>query len=190
MTPTIKSCRKTHAKEYAREQRKKAERAARKAEEKARKAETKRLEKLEEDKRKCQEDERNIRQLETAREEYNSRWIALLASEPEGGDLAFHDIPWPVVDAYRRRRMDQRLKVEDFTAEAISSFLFGSEPSDGGREKLREAIRRFHPDKFEGRFMQRLKKEEQERVLEGITQVSRILLTTIATNLKGKSRQM
>ena len=189
LAPTITSyCRKTHAEEYAKQQRKKAERAARKADEKARKAETKRLAMLEEDKRKRQEDEGNIRQLETAREEYNSRWIALLASGREGGDLAFHDIPWPVIDAYRRRRMDRRLKVEDFTAKAISWFLFGSEPSDG-REKLREAIRRFHPDKFEGRFMQRLKKEEQERVLEGIAQVARILLT-MTIDSKGKSRQI
>jgi hypothetical protein len=170
------TCRKTHAEEYAEQQRKKAEHAARKAEEKTRKAETKRLEKLAEDERKHWEEERGIRLLEQAREEYHSRWVALLASvgeRTEGDDLAFHDIPWPVVDAYRRRRTEY-LKVDGFTAEAISSFLFAGETRER-RDRLREAIRRFHPDKFEGRFIRRVRHQDQERVLEGIGQVSRIL---------------
>ena len=173
-------CRKTHAEEYAEQQRKKAEHAARKAEAKARKAETKRLEKLAEDERNRLEEERGIRRLKAAREEYNSRWVALLASVGErtkGADLAFHDIPWPVVDAYRHRRThdeDQCLRADDITAKAITLFLFSGEKRDR-REKLREAIRRFHPDKFEGRFIPRVRAQDQERVLEAIGQVSRIL---------------
>jgi vacuolar-type H+-ATPase subunit I/STV1 len=169
------SSRKTHAEEYANQQRQKAEQAARKAEEKARRAETKRLEKLAKDERKRREEEHHIHQLETAREEYNSRWVALLASvgeRTEGGDLAFHDIPWPVVDAYTA-------KVEDFTATAISWFLFREEKRDR-KERLRETILRFHPDKFVGRFIRRIREEDQERVLQGIGQVSRILNTLLS----------
>jgi len=172
--------RKTHAEEYAEQQRKKAEHEARKAETKARKAETKRIEKLAEEERKRWEEERDVRRLEKAREEYNSRWVALLASvgeRTEGSDLAFHDIPWPIVDAYRRRRThdeDQCFGVDDLTAKAITLFLFSKEKRDR-KEKLREAIRRFHPDKFEGRFIPRVRAQDQARVVEGIGQVSRIL---------------
>ncbi|PPQ75185.1 hypothetical protein CVT26_008793, partial [Gymnopilus dilepis] len=43
------------------------------------------------------------------------------------------------------------------------------------KDRLREAFLRFHPDKFEGRFMRRFREEERERVREAIGQVSRVL---------------
>jgi len=137
---------------------------------------------LAEEERKRWGEERDVRRLEKAREEYNSRWVALLASvgeRTEAADLTFHDIPWPVADAYRRRRAhddDQSLGVDDLTAKAITLFLFSEEKMDR-REKLREAIRRFHPDKFEGRFIPRVRAQDQGRVVDGIGQVSRILNT-------------
>lgn len=146
-----------------------------------RKAETKRAEKLAEEERKRKETEHRLRRFEQARGEYNLRWAELLASLSEIGDgeLAFYDIPWPVVAAYRRRRSEGgQIGLEDLTAEAISSFLLPelrSEVDNTKKDRLRGAIRRFHPDKFEGRFINKVKEEDREIVLEGIGQVSRVL---------------
>jgi len=116
--------------------------------------------------------ERKWRRLGQAREEYDRRWIALLDSvRGDQTELTFGDIPWPVVAAYRQRRLDDKnpnLQVDDLTADAISTFL-------ERKKEFKEAMRRYHPDKFEGRFMNRVKKEDREMVLEGIGQVCRVL---------------
>jgi len=192
------SYRKTHADEYAEQQRKKAAQAARRAEEKARRAETARMEKVAEEERQRKKRERESRRLDYAREEYNARWVALLAT---AGSLGYDDIPWPIAAAHRHKA-DKRhhgeampslsTAVEDLTAEAISSFLLpvvasptvGREMDDAAndislkkerKDRLREAILRFHPDKFEGRFMRRINEKEKESVHEAIGQISRVL---------------
>jgi len=146
----------------------------------------KRIEKLAKEERERKESEHRLRRFEQAREEYNFRWAELLASLSEireGGDaeLAFHDIPWPVLAAYRRQRSEpKKIGVEDLSAEAVSSFLLPELRSEVGnnkkdkKDRLRDAIRRFHPDKFE-RFINRVKKEDRAMVLDGIGQVSRVL---------------
>ncbi len=102
-------------------------------------------------------------------------------------ELTFGDIPWPIVAAYRQRRLDDtnpNLQVDDLTADAISTFLSPGRDVDGGKkdrkDKFKEAMRRYHPDKFEGRFINRVKKEDWEMVLEGIGQVSRVLNSLMA----------
>jgi hypothetical protein len=52
------------------------------------------------------------------------------------------------------------------------------EEPDGGkartrREELRGTMLRFHPDKFEGRILPRVKKEERDAVREGANAVAR-----------------
>jgi hypothetical protein len=74
------------------------------------------------------------------------------------------------------------ITVDELTAEAITAFLL---PVDKGfdrekrKETLRESFLRFHPDKFEGRFMKFIKDGEKERVKEAIGQVSRVLNSLI-----------
>ncbi|TFK44899.1 hypothetical protein BDQ12DRAFT_673780 [Crucibulum laeve] len=194
--------RKTHAEEYEEQQRKKAAAAARKAEEKERRAETKRLEKEAEEERKIKKRERESRKWDYAREEYHLRWKALLtlSGSEDTTELLFEDIPWPIVDAHRQkpekkrlskrgeeRTLPPRISIDDLTAEAISAFILpivsasvtgqeGEEEKKKGRkEKLREAFLRFHPDKFEGRFMKRVREGDRKRVREAIGQVSRVL---------------
>ncbi|KAF9529712.1 hypothetical protein CPB83DRAFT_789492, partial [Crepidotus variabilis] len=186
--------RSTHAEEYAEQQRKKAERVARKAEEKARRTEAKKMEKLAEEEDKRKKGERNLLKFEHAREEYQRRWIALLASANDiqaqvMDELTFRDIPWPVMAAYRRpgtRTVGDpgTLVLEDLSSEAISTFLLpvlGSdlkseeEQKKDRKERLREAILRFHPDKFEGRFMKRVTTKDQEIVRNAIRQVIGVL---------------
>lgn len=177
--------RKSHAEEYAEQQRKKAERAARKAEEKAQKLETKKLEKLaaEEDKRK--KAERDAKRFEDARVLYQQGWSALLASADHptqlqgvDGELGFSDIPWPVAAAYRHRHPSRKLTVaelnlEDLSEEAISAFL--SPEAQDRRDRLREAILRFHPDKFEGRIIKRIQCKDQDKSRDAARIVTGIL---------------
>lgn len=188
------SCRKTHAQEYAEEQQKKASRDARKAQEKAAKAETARLAKLAEEERKRKKLEREIRRADYAREEYHSRWKALLApprSDVEHAQplLSFSDIPWPIVSAHRQKpdkgssqTGPPRVSPDDLTVDAIAAFLVPSTLSADGeaekrqrKDKLRETFLRFHPDKFEGRLMSRVRESDQQRVRDAIGVVVRAL---------------
>jgi len=107
-------------------------------------------------------------------------------------ELTFDDIPWPIANAHRPkaakggdgRRIRPSVTVDELTTEAVAAFLLYTpdqervvevERKKERRERLREAILRFHPDKFEGRFMRRVKQTDQERVREAIGQVSRVL---------------
>lgn len=118
--------------------------------------------------------------------------------------LSFDDIPWPIATAHHRDKSERRhhsksrapeslddirksINAAEMTADAIASFLLpvAAAISDAERglkkkerkDKLRETFLRFHPDKFEGRFMKRIKEEEREKVREAIGQVSRALNT-------------
>ncbi|KAG5637730.1 hypothetical protein H0H81_003440 [Sphagnurus paluster] len=199
--------RKTHADEYAEQQRKKAMKAQRREEEKARLLETQRLEKIAEEERKRKRLEREDRRRHYAREEYESRWKGLLSGPGpgRGGDdtpagppreLRFDDIPWPVLAAHRQKP-DRKavslsgqpsVSLEHLTQDAIVEFLIPpsrctSRADQAQRDaekkerkdKLRETFLRFHPDKFEGRFMGLVRKSEQEAVREAIGQVVRSL---------------
>lgn len=106
-----------------------------------------------------------------ARAAYERHWVGLLNSKSKSADLGFGDIPWPVQGASN---------ISQITAEAISSFLSlpGDEGHEAGRgrwrkEELRGTILRFHPDKFEGRVIPRVKDEEKLAVREGANAVTR-----------------
>ncbi|KAK7472468.1 hypothetical protein VKT23_000583 [Stygiomarasmius scandens] len=192
--------RKTHAQEYEEKERKKAERAARRAKEKAVREETAKLEKAAEEERRLRRREREFQKWDYARQEYNQHWKRLLAPIPAGEDvitLGFDDIPWPIVSVHKQKpdkKGNSTLKaisvsLDDLTRDAISLFLFSSTssssvPSSSNQEglekkdrkdKLRETFLRFHPDKFEGRVMPRVKEAERDKVREALGIVVRAL---------------
>lgn len=121
------------------------------------------------------------------------KWRTLLSADGSIGSVAslgFDDIPWPIVAAYQHKKGRTKnsdptsVSIEDLTAEAISVFLVStsehSSPLDERekkerKEKLREAFLRFHPDKFEGRIMKRVREEERNKVGEAVGQVVRVL---------------
>jgi hypothetical protein len=130
--------------------------------------------------------ERGSRRLDYAREEYGVRWRALLSIKGEGETLGFDDIPWPVAAAQRQKLKKGEpgvprrsiITVDELTSEAITAFLLPAAKEfdkEKRKEKLRESILRFHPDKFEGRIMRFIKEGEREKVKEAIGQVSRVL---------------
>lgn len=142
----------------------------------AAKAEAARILKTEEDARRRARHERERMRHANARDAYERHWIGLLGSKSKSADLGFGDIPWPV--------QGKSSNISQITAEAVSSFLFlpGDEGHDEGhkagsgrarKEELRGTILRFHPDKFEGRVIPRVKDEEKAAVREGANAVTR-----------------
>ncbi|KAH9036127.1 hypothetical protein EDB85DRAFT_1941291 [Lactarius pseudohatsudake] len=151
-----------NAEAYRQEQHRKAAQAAARAE-------AARVLKAEDDARRRRREERERKRQVDARDTYDRRWAELLNSKSV--DLGFGDVPWPV-----------RGKAQ-LTAEAISAFLFPSGPDvESGRtrkEVLREAMLRFHPDKFEGRVIPRIRSEDRDPVREGANAVARAVMGLI-----------
>lgn len=147
----------------------------RKAAEATARAEAARVLKAEEDARKHRREERRRKRQVDARDTYDRHWVELLNSKSV--DLGFGDIPWPV-----QGWMDS----SQVTAETISAFLFPSGSNDGrGRtrkEVLREEMLRFHPDKFEGRVMRRVRSEDRDSVREGANAVARAVMRLMDLN--------
>ncbi|KAF5380581.1 hypothetical protein D9615_004677 [Tricholomella constricta] len=200
--------RKTHADEYAEQQRKKALKARRREEEKAHRLETQRIEKLAEEERRQKRLQREDRRRHYAREEYEVRWKALLSGRCDDDtdysrrELMFYDIPWPVLAAHRQKP-DKRgstssqisFSLEHLTTDAIVEFLIPPTTSTSTadsirretekkerKDKLRETFLRFHPDKFEGRLMKHVKESERDAVREAIGQVVRSLNALMRDN--------
>lgn len=194
-------CRRKHAAEHAEIERKKAERAARKEREKALRKETERMEKLEEERRRQRRLEKDRRRWTDARARYEATWKELLAADTLDEvreELRFEEIPWPVLLTEVGPSLDTkahslpRIDVQDLTMEAVSAFLIpGGRPADSSttdaetmkkerRDKLRETMLRFHPDKFEGRIMQRVREKDREMAREAVGRVARIVNDLLA----------
>ncbi|KAJ8473424.1 hypothetical protein ONZ51_g7872 [Trametes cubensis] len=181
--------KKKHAAEHEEQLRRHAERKARKEREKALREETRRLERAAEEERRQRRRERDRSRAVQARESYDVRWKELLSQStpaaPEG-TMRFADVPWPVLPpSSSSKRGEQQLPIalEDLTTDAISSFLLPATvgPADeetakkDRKEKLRETMLRFHPDKFEGRVMRLVRSADKEMVKEGVGIVARTL---------------
>ncbi|THG95368.1 hypothetical protein EW026_g6269 [Hermanssonia centrifuga] len=192
--------RKKHAAEHAEQELKKAERAARLEREKALREETARMEKAEEERRRQRRSEKERLRWVDARDAYEIRWKDLLGITDEQQDaqqeLRFEDIPWPVMVIDVGPSLDKKGKgraeevtvdLEDLTVEAISAFLLPggriaeNTTSDRDvvkkerRDKLRETMLRFHPDKFEGRILHRVHERDKERVRDAVGRVARAI---------------
>jgi hypothetical protein len=149
--------------------------------------------------------------FEEERKAYEKRWKRFVGEaaatsttkeEREGGDgkgkgkergmLRFSDVPWPVF-AIPGRPSGQSVRLADIRSSSIRAFLLPSpttflstaeeEEAEKKRRKdiLREAIRRYHPDKF-GRYLGRVREEKGERkmVEEGVGIVGRCLVELMA----------
>lgn len=192
--------RRKHARQYEEEARRKAEKAARSAREKEMKAEMARLEKAAEERRKQKKRERETQREENARAEYDRKWKDLLdPNTRHSSSLSFGDIPWPlfvpVTHSDTAHSDSSSITLEHFTVAAISAFLIpistiSALAQDVGvslpthdrdkkekKEKLRETMLRFHPDKFEGRVMRKIIETDKDRVREAVGQVARVLNT-------------
>jgi len=181
--------KRKHAREYEEQAKRDAEKAAQRARQKEIKAETARIERAALEREESRRKERRRQQEEEYRQQYEHRWKALLDPRTrDHGPLTFGDIPWPLFLARHEGRRVSRaeLHVEDITPEAISAFILpdvngttspgkGDDVSRRNRDKLKETLLRFHPDKFNGRFMHRVSASDVESVREAVAQVARVL---------------
>lgn len=167
------NARRSHKDEFEEDKRQKAAKKAAKRREQAIKEETKKLE----SERRKRRREREGKKQDSARDDYEARWKAILAAtQPPETQYRFEDIPWPI-----HHTSSRSLTVDDLDSEAILSFLSLSSTVDTEEEKkvrkdkLRETYLRFHPDKFEGRLMNQVDDRYKDDVRLGVGQVVRIL---------------
>lgn len=147
------------------------------------------MEKEAEEERRRKRREKDRRRWTDARERYDAQWKELLGgAEAEGPEkpLRFMDIPWPVF----LPGVDLSVDLEAITADAVSTFLLPPEHfartvdatlKKEKREKLREAMLRFHPDKFEGRILSRVVQKDHEKTKAAVAKVAITLNSLMAT---------
>lgn len=155
------------------------------------------MEKEEHERRKQKRTLKEKKRWEDARALYEARWKQLLdvadTSQSNDSELRFEDIPWPTLatdvgpTSDGKRKGKAILEVEDITMDAIMAFLLpGGRPPDSlatdedtikkeRRDKLRETMLRFHPDKFEGRVISRVREADKEVVREAVGRVARAI---------------
>ncbi|KIM34204.1 hypothetical protein M408DRAFT_325670 [Serendipita vermifera MAFF 305830] len=113
---------------------------------------------------------------------YESRWmllafatrsVATYTSETQHAPghltLSFHDIPWPLLHPARSSH--------DITAESIRRFLASEHHSIDRthRERIKEALLRWHPDRFGSRVLDHVREAQRDEVRKGVDIVVRCL---------------
>jgi hypothetical protein len=158
-------------------ERKRAERSARKEEQRKAREETARLERQRETERKIKRELREGRRRREAWDYYETRWKRCTDAEVADQSLTFQDIPWPVFTVPSA--------TENLTTERISVFLLygldGETETKTRKERIREALLRWHPDKFEGRMGAKLDTRDRDKVLDGVGIVARCLNELMAS---------
>ncbi|KAH7912401.1 hypothetical protein BJ138DRAFT_1148408 [Hygrophoropsis aurantiaca] len=106
---------------------------------------------------------------------YESGWATLLASS---GPLTFQDIPWPL--------LSPPANTEDIEAEDIGAFLFSPvhSPGQSRKERIRNALLRWHPDRFR-RLLCRIEGAEKGVVEERVGIIARCLNELMAKENRG-----
>ena len=112
------------------------------------------------------------RSQEEAWKAYERRWTTI-SGDHGGSPLKFKSIPWPTTVPPR--------SVADITPVAIAKFIFSPAHSEGmGRkERIKYALRRWHPDRF-GRVLGRVDGKDKEAVERGVGIVARCLNDLLA----------
>lgn len=85
------------------------------------------------------------------------------------GSLIWEDFPWPM---FKRPKAP-----DDLTSPAITAYMLSSiHPQDRAtKERIKDNIRRWHPDRFNSQLLPKVKESERERVSDGAGSVARIL---------------
>ncbi|KAG8976258.1 hypothetical protein FRB90_009255 [Tulasnella sp. 427] len=112
--------------------------------------------------------------IECAWEVYEDRWKAMNAGQfPSPGQLlSFTDIPWPIVGSIH--------SVEQLEDGRLAGFLLSNAPNGLDQAKLlkqriRDTMLRFHPDRFDGRWIPHVVEADRAAVKEGVGRVVRFL---------------
>ncbi|KAG8880680.1 hypothetical protein FRB98_004773 [Tulasnella sp. 332] len=115
--------------------------------------------------------ERELRAAQAAWSQYEARWQAMQdgTHAPPGTLLTFRDIPWPVVGSMREGP-------HCLTESRLRAFLQAqSNDPKVLKQRAKEMLLRYHPDRFEGRWMQLVRQEDVLLVKDGVERVTRFL---------------
>jgi hypothetical protein len=120
-----------------------------------------------------------LHRVEEARLTYEEAWRLLLSRTPDAVSqtVTFAEIPWPVLPG----RAGTSIELDDITPDALERFIIPPaiqdvDHSDGQKtrkDRLRETMLRFHPDKFESRVLKLVREEDTEAVKDGVGRVVR-----------------
>ncbi|KAF8674990.1 hypothetical protein RHS04_06972 [Rhizoctonia solani] len=99
---------------------------------------------------------------------YELRWSALSVAS-SNQPISFRDVPWPLLRV--------PTGPESITPQAVGAFILSPLHSQdkSRKERLRNAMLRWHSDKFEGRWMARIEEEDRPKVKEAVGAVARSL---------------
>lgn len=108
---------------------------------------------------------------------YEREWNGL--KDKPDGSLTWRSFPWPL--------MKKPSEPEDLTANGIGALVLSVHHSNekANRDRLKEQLLRWHPDRFENRWLKKVSDNDQEKVRNGAGQVVRALneLMTRENNL-------
>lgn len=101
---------------------------------------------------------------------YQLRWATLNQSVTFTTPLIYTSIPWPVAS--------EPFYPSTLTLERMAGFILSAvhSPAKSGMDRLRDAMKLWHPDKFEGRFMNAVAPSDRAVVREGLGMVARGLI--------------
>lgn len=141
---------------------------------------------------------RDSKALERAR--YINIWQSLIGVGAQGEiqqvEMRYKDIPWPI---YGGKQLDKS-NIYNFLSDlatdttgtgtgttvnkssSTSSSSSSTSVKDREKKVLRDAIRIFHPDRFFGRFLERVRVSDRDKVKEGVEVCSRVINALAAEN--------
>jgi hypothetical protein len=98
---------------------------------------------------------------------HERQWAALPSSE----ELRWHNFPWPV---WKPPKDPEDLTSIHIGAYVLSQYYPGDK-SKSSKDRIKEHIRRWHPDRFETKYLPKVREEDREKVKEGAGVVARVL---------------
>ncbi|KIY48470.1 hypothetical protein FISHEDRAFT_31269, partial [Fistulina hepatica ATCC 64428] len=84
--------------------------------------------------------------------------------------LTWDNFPWPMV---RRPKAPDDITKVGISAYILSPHYPGLDPTKSDRDRIKDHIRRWHPDRFETKVLPRVVEADRERVQEGAGSVVR-----------------
>lgn len=164
---------RTHKAEVEERQRRKERAQERKEKEKRLKEESKRLEAEAIEERRRKREEKDKRKLRDSWRAYESRWSTLQRAAASSTivpySLDFEFLPWPVHPPPK--------SIDALTKDSISTFVLSDLHSaeKSKKQRLRDALLLYHPDRFESKFMAFVREQDRTLVTEGVGRVVRAL---------------
>lgn len=100
-------------------------------------------------------------------EAHERQWAALPSLE----ELGWYSFPWPV---WKKPKDPEDLGSTQIAAYVLSQFYPGDK-SKSTKDRVKEHIKRWHPDRFETKYLPKVRPGEREKVKHGAGVVARAL---------------